>query len=218
MIMIYQVDYLKKVLECFRLINAKATLTPLPARYHPLPNEETVDPTLHSRYQMVIGSLIYLMIKTRPDIAFALTVLSKHVANPSQDHLNKVLYIGHYLYETQSAYIKYDGSTGKGIIACTDSDWGSDPTSHKSVMGYFLKLANSIFSWTLCTQKTVALSSTEAEYMVLSDCSCQIVWFKTLLQKISFNLNAIPICGDNQGSIFIVSNPVTEKRSEHIDI
>ena len=158
------------------------------------------------------------MIGTRPDIAFAVTALSKHAANPSQDHLNKALYIGYYLYGTQSTYIKYDGSTDKGITVCTDLDWGSDPTSHKSVMGYFLKLTNGIFSWTLCTQKTVALFSTEAEYMVLSDCSCQIVWFKTLLQKISFNLNAIPICGDNQGSIFIVSNPVTEKRSEHIDI
>ena len=92
------------------------------------------------------------------------------------------------------------------------------PTTHKSVMGYFLKLANGIFSWTSCTQKTVVLSSTEAEYMVLSDCSCQVVWVKTLLQEIGFNLNAIPICSDNQGSIFITSNPVTEKRSKHIDI
>ena len=85
-------------------------------------------------------------------------------------------------------------------------------------MGYFLKLANGIFSWTSRTQKTVALSSTEAEYMVLSDCSRQVVWVKTLLSEIGFDLTAIPICGDNQGSIFIASNPVTEKRSKHIDI
>ena len=167
---------------------------------------------------MVIGSLIYLMIGTRPDIAFAVTALLKHAANPSQDHLDKALYIGCYLLGTQSAYIKYDGSTGKGIMACTDSDWGSDPTAQKSVMGYFLKLANGIFSWTLCTQKTVVLSSTEAEYMALSDCSHQVVWVKTLLSEIGFNLTAIPICSDNQGSIFIASNPVTEKRSKHIDI
>ena len=79
------------------------------------------------------------------------TVLLKHAANPSQDHLNKVLYIGHYLLGTQSAYIKYDGSTDKGITVCTDSDWGLDSTACKSVMGYFLKLTNGIFSWTLCT-------------------------------------------------------------------
>ena len=76
---------------------------------------------------MVISFLIYLMIGTRPDITFAVTVLLKHAANPSQEHLNKVLYIGCYLIGTQNAYLKYDGSTGKGIMACTDSDWGSDP-------------------------------------------------------------------------------------------
>ena len=216
--MIHQVNYLKKILEHFRLTNPKATPTPLPAGYHSLLNEAEIDSTLHLRYQMVIGSLIYLMIGTRPDIAFAVTALSKHAANPSQDHLNKALYIGHYLYRTQSTYIKYDGSTGKGIMAYTNLDWGSDPTACKYVTGYFLKLADGIFSWTLHTQKTVALSSTEAEYMALSDCSHQVVWVKTLLQKIGFNLNAIPIYGDNQGLIFITSNPVTEKRSKHIDI
>ena len=54
--------------------------------------------------------------------------------------------------------------------------------------------------------------------MAISDCSCQVVWVKTLLKEIEFNLNTIPIYGDNQGSIFITSNPVTEKRSKHIDI
>ena len=132
--MINQSDYFRKVLEHLRLTNAKAAQMPLPAGYHALPNEVEVDSTLHLRYQMVISSLIYLMIGTRPDIAFAITVLSKHTANPSQDHLNKALYIGCYLLGTQSAYIKYDGFTGKGITACTNSDWGSDPTAHKSVM------------------------------------------------------------------------------------
>ena len=67
-------------------------------------------------------------------------------------------------------------------------------------------------------QKTIALSSTEAEYMALSDCSCQVVWMHTLLGELGSHLCPIPICGDNQGSIFIASNPITEKRSKHIDI
>ena len=70
----------------------------------------------------------------------------------------------------------------------------------------------------LRAQKTVALSSTEAEYMALSDCSCQVVWMHTLLGELGYALRPRPICGDNQGSIFITSNPVTEKRSKHIDI
>ena len=54
--------------------------------------------------------------------------------------------------------------------------------------------------------------------MVLSNCSCQVVWMHTLLGELGYNLEPIPICGDNQGSIFISSNPITEKHSKHIDI
>ena len=72
-------------------------------------------------------------------------------------------------------------------------------------------MAKGLISWTSRVQKTVALSSTEAEYMVLSDCSCKVVWMHTLLGELGYHLSAIPIYGDNQGSIFITSNPVTEK-------
>ena len=80
------------------------------------------------------------------------------------------------------------------------------------------KLANGIFSWQSRAQKTVALSSTEAEYMALSDCSRQAVWIKSLLEELGFKIPTVPICGDNQGSIFIGSNPVQERCSKHIDI
>jgi len=75
------------------MLNAKSTSTPLPAGYYATKNTEPVDAELHSRFQTVIGSLLYLMLGTRPNIAFAVTHLSRHATNPSQDHLNKVLYI-----------------------------------------------------------------------------------------------------------------------------
>ena len=81
------------------------------------------------------------------------------------------------------------------------------------------------FIWTwpgedpdLTVQKTIAYSSTEAEYMALSDCTHQVTWIWSLLGELGYKLNAIPICGDNQGSIFMASNPVTEPHSKHIDI
>ena len=86
-----------------------------------------------------------------------------------------------------------------------------DTLNRRSQSGYFVKMAKGLISWTSRAQKTIALSSTEAEYMVLSDCSRQVVWMHTLLGELSYHLSAIPICGDNQGSIFIASNPVTEK-------
>jgi hypothetical protein len=158
------------------------------------------------------------MLGTRPDIAFAVTKLAQYAANPSQEHLTKALYICRYLIGTKKYALCYDGSTGQGLSACTDSDWASDPNTHCSQTGFFLKLANGIFSWTSRAQNTIALSSTEAEYMALSDCSRQVVWIRMLLSEIGYNLEAIPIYGDNQGLIFIASNPVTEKCSKHIDI
>ena len=104
------------------------------------------------------------------------------------------------------------------MIAYADSDWASDPITRKSTTGYLVKLANGIFSWNSCAQKSIALSSTEAEYMSLSDTSRQLVWIRTLFKELGINLGPIPLCGDNQGSIFLASNPVQEKRIKHIDL
>jgi hypothetical protein len=81
-----------------------------------------------------------------------------------------------------------------------------------------IKLSNAVFSWNSRAQKTIALSSTEAEYMSLSDTSRQIVWIRSLLEEMGLELSPTPLSGDNQGAIFIASNPVTEKRTKHIDI
>jgi len=214
-----QCAYLDTVLQRFGMQNAKTAPTPLPAGYMPEPNTAAVDSNLRTRFQTVIGSLLYIMLGTRPDISYAVTKLSKHAANPSADHLAKALYICRYLAGTKNYSMVYNGATGLGLNACTDSDWGSDPHSQRrSQSGYFLKLADACISWTSRTQKTIAHSVTEAEYMSLSDCSRQVVWVRNLLQEIGYNLGPIPIAGDNQGSIFIASNPVTEKRSKHIDI
>ena len=70
--------------------NAKTASIPLLAGYYAVKNTEPIDMELHSHFQMVIGSLLYLMLGTRPNIAFAVTYLSCHGTNPSQDHLNKV--------------------------------------------------------------------------------------------------------------------------------
>ena len=213
-----QCAYLEKVLQCCGMQNAHPVSTPLPAGYKPVPNTGMVDPALRSKYQMVIGSLLYLMLGTRPDICYAVTLLVQFAANPSQDHLNRALYICHYLIGTKSYVLVYEGQSGNGLLACTDSDWADSPEARKSRYGYLMKFANGAFSWTSKRQKTVALSSTEAEYMSLSDCLQQVAWIKMLLEEIGYKLGPLPVCSDNQGAIFISSNPITERRSKHIDV
>jgi len=121
------------------------------------PAGTVIDPELQSHFQTVIGSLLYLTLGTRPDIAFAVTKLAQHAAHPSQVHFDKALYICRYLVGTKNYILKYDGNSGEGLIACTDSDWASDPSNWKSQSGYFLKLAGGAILWTSRAQKTAVV-------------------------------------------------------------
>ena len=112
----------------------------------------------------------------------------------------------------------FDGTPKEGLIAYSDSDWAMDLSNHHSITGYFFKLAGSTVSWLSKAQKTVALSSTEAEYMAISDCCHQAMWVINLFSKIGFHVMPMTICGNNQSSLFIGSNPVQEKWTKHIDI
>src|SRR6266853_6537919 len=213
-----QTTYLQKVIEHFNLQNAKPALTPLPKGYQPSPAKENASATLHSKYQQVIGSLLYIMLGTRPDIAFAVTKLSQFASNPTEEHLGKALYICRYLLGMPNYALVYDGPGNGRLLAYADSDWASDPITRKSTSGYVVKLAGAVFSWNTHAQKTVALSSTEAEYMSLSDTSHQLVCVINLFSELGIELAPVPLYGDNQGTIFIASNPVQEKHSKHIDL
>jgi hypothetical protein len=169
-------------------------------------------------FQMVIGSLLYLMLGTRPDIAYSVCLLARFSANPSQEHLDKACYIVRYLAGTANYALVYDGGSNKGLLAYTDSDYASDPIKWRSVSGFFFKLANASISWQSRAQNTIAHSATEAEYMALSDCSRQAVWLQNVMTELGLTVRPTPICADNQGAIFIGSNPVQERRTKHIDV
>ena len=144
--------------------------------------------------------------------------LSKHAAKPLKEHLNHAFYIWHYLLGTCYYSLVFDGSTKAGLIAYTDSDWTSDLNTWHLQIGWFIKLAGCIFSWQSHQQSCVAYSSTEAEYIALSDCSKQVIWICTILEELGYYLQPILICRDNQGSIFMADNLVMECHSKHINL
>jgi len=209
LISLEQKDYLQTVLERFNMHNTRAAPTPLPQGYIPTPNETPENPKRKSHYQQVIGSLLYLMLGTHPDIAFAVTKMSQFAANPSEEHLSKALYICRYLIGTADYSLTY-GRSRDGIITYADADWGSVHT-RRSNTGYIVLISGAAVFWQSKAQKTIALSSIEAEYMALSDTCCQLVWIQNLFGELRINLQSIPLCRDNQGSIFIASNAVQEK-------
>jgi hypothetical protein len=132
--------------------------------------------------------------------------------------MDRVKHIGRYLVGTKDYTLTYNGAGRAGLIHYTDSDWGSDPIKRRSTTGFFGTLAGGAIHWTSRMQKTVAQSSTEAEYMALSDCGRQAAWLRSLFSELGIKMGPLPVYGDNQGSIFLASNPLTEKRTKHIDI
>jgi len=87
-------------------------------------------------------------------------------------HYRAGLYLCRYLLNTCKYYIVYNRLSNMSIVAYSDSDWIQDPESYKSITGYFTLIACGVIFWMSCQQKTVALFSTETEYMTLFDCSC----------------------------------------------
>ena len=156
-----------------KLTNAIIANTPLPHGYTPVAHTSNPDPTLQTQYQAIIGSLLYLMLGTHPDIAFAVIKLSQFSANSSKEHSEWAKYICRYLAGTKDYTMVFDSKTSEGLIAHSDSDWAVDVNNRRSVTGYFFKLAGSSVSWLSRAQKTVTLSSIKAEYMAISDCCHQ---------------------------------------------
>jgi hypothetical protein len=225
-IIIDQQAYLQKVLKRLDLLNATPKSSPLPAGYNPEPNTAQAKSKNDriKEYQTIIGSYLYLMIGTRPDIAFAVTKMAQFSANPTKDHLNRLFDIGRYLVGTQDYTLIYSGENinnpriETGLTFYSDSDWASDKVERRSTTGYYGILAEGAICWVSHAQRTIALSSAEAEYMAISDCSRQAIWIRSLLSELDIHIGPVTIHGDSQSAIFIASNPVQEKQTKHIDI
>jgi hypothetical protein len=213
-----QISYTEKVIKCFKLDNAKVARTPLPSSYNPLPNSTQSTSDLCRCYQSVIGSLLYIVLRTRPDIAQAVIKMSQFSSNPTEDHLQKALYIVCYLIGTKSLCIKYDGASKTGFMAYSDIDWAGNHETHRSTSGYAIFLGDGIVSWLSQRQYKITLSSIEAEYIGMTEAAKQLSWIRNLLSELKFKLPAIPLLVDNQGAMFLASNPAQEGRTKHIEI
>jgi hypothetical protein len=213
-----QISYAEKVIKCFKLDNATVAQTPLPSGYNPLPNLTQSTSDLRIRYQSVIGSLLYIMLGTGPDIAQAVIKMSQFSSNPTEDHLRKALYIVRYLIGTKNVCIKYDGASKTGFVAYSDTDWAGNHETCHSTSGHAILLGDGIISWLSRQQHKMTLSSTEAEYVGMTKAAKQLSWIRNLLFELKFKLPAIPLLVDNQGAMFLASNPTQEGCTKHIEI
>jgi hypothetical protein len=180
--------------------------------------------TDEKEYQRAIGSVMYGMIYTRPDIAFTTGRLSQHLKGPVQRHYGGLKELLRYIGTTINQKIRYGPSTTRDLVVYTDADWAGDKTDRKSTSGFVVMLYGGPVCWASRKQTSVATSSTESEYIALSTGAKQAVWIGQVIRDMGFpdyigsDPNNVSIKGDNQGSLALVKNPHLHERSKHIDI
>ena len=125
-ITIDQCSYLEEVLTRFQLTDTEAAITPLLTHWEPKANTGQATAAEITCYKSIIGSLLYLMIGTQPDIAFAVTHLSQFSTNPTEDHYKAAQHVCHYLVGTCDYKLVYTQEEDKGLVAFTDSNWAAD--------------------------------------------------------------------------------------------
>ena len=130
---------------------------------------EMVDTTL---YRLLIGSLMYL-VNTRPDMSFAVNTLSQFMVEPRRVHWTTAKHILRYLAGTADYGLDYRRSSGVGLVGYTNSNWAGSVSDRKSTSGCCFSLGSAIVSRFRRKQKSVALSSAQAEYMEASQASCE---------------------------------------------
>jgi len=155
-----------------------------------------------TEYQRCIGSLMYLMVCTQPDIAFAVGVLSRYVASPGNVHMLVVKYVFWYLCGTSKYRLVFcaNDSIDSPPMAYVDSDWAGDWADRKSISGYTILLDGGAISWGSKKQSSMSLSTVEVEFIAASTVVKEVLWHRALF----CSLNMMPpdltrVLIDNQG-------------------
>lgn len=214
-IKISQDKMIERILERFGMKDCKGSKIPMEKNFTP-DTSEMVDKNMP--YRELIGSLMYVSLGCRPDITFAVSYLSQYLDKPTESLWKAGKKVLRYLKETKSCGLYY--MKGKsGIEAYTDSDWGSDPTTRKSMSGCVIFHYGNPIQWYSRKQKCVALSSTEAEYISAALASAELI---SVIQ-LAADIENKPKCPgrlylDNQGAIHLCEGFENSKRSKHIDI
>ena len=160
----------------------------------------------------------YLMISTRPDISFAVGQLAKFMSNWGAKHIKAAIDLFLYLNGSPLLGITY-GNGHQNLSSFVDANWAYNPDNGRSTTGYVFLLFGGPISWRSKEQETVALSSTEAEYMALSYATQEAIHLRMLLPFIHVDTsNPTVIFEDNQSALCLANNPVHKERTKHINI
>ena len=218
-----QKGFVEKVLSRFHFESAKSVATPhathfkLSAKMSPKTEAERSD-MARVPYSSAVGSLMYLMVCTRPDLAHAVGVVSRFLSCPGIGHWEAVKWIVRYLRGTSDARLTF-GVRREPPTGYVDSDFASgDLDRRRSVTGYVFTAGGCAISWRSTLQSVVALSSTEAEYMAMAEAAKEALWLQAFAGEITSCRSPIVVHCDNQSAIHLAHDHMYHERSKHIDV
>ncbi|XP_031259661.1 secreted RxLR effector protein 161-like [Pistacia vera] len=170
-------------------------------------------------YANVVGSLMYAMISIRPDLAFAISMLSRYMSNPGMEHWTALKWMLKYINNTVCVGLEYcRRNTALDLVGFVDADFAGDKDTRKSTTAYFFTLGGNCISWKSQLQRIVALSSTESEYIAVIDAVKEALWLKGILTKVKLIGGKVTVYSDSQSAIHLSKNPVYHERTKHVDV
>jgi len=222
---ISQEDYLIRTVEEHGFTGMKPCTTPCPDPKSVEPAGKNEPPVTNPKqYQELIGTLLFLMRMTRPDLAYVIGKLSRYVAWPCERHLKAVKRVIRYAWGTRKFRIAFKaGKASEKLVGYVDSNYAEDRTDRTSTYGYLFLLCGGPISWISKRQRSVSTSTTEAEYVALCQGSKEALWLRTMLKELEFTqflggIKEVRLLSDNQACIALAENPEQHSRSKHIDV
>ncbi|KAJ9561425.1 hypothetical protein OSB04_006585 [Centaurea solstitialis] len=219
-----QSTYVDKVLKKFNMENSKKGSLPIHQGIKlcraqcPLTRDQ-VDKMSRVPYASAIGSIMYAMTCTRPDVSYALSMVSRYQGNPGESHWTAVKNILKYLRNTRDMFLVFGGSEGLRVTGYTDASFQTDVDNSCSQSGWVFLLNGGAVTWKSSKQPTVAESTCESEYIAASEAAKEATW----LQNFIGDLGVVPtinepieIFCDNTGAIALTKEPKDHGKSRHI--
>ncbi|XP_037957719.1 secreted RxLR effector protein 161-like [Teleopsis dalmanni] len=184
-------------------------------------SKSTIDgPKAKFPYREAIGSLMYLMVCTRPDITCAIGVLSRFLENPFEIHCQGVKRVFRYIKGTLEYGVSFNlNSSDTELVMYCDADWGNDSDTRRSISAWIAFINGGPVSWSSRRQSVTATSTTEAEFLSICAATKAVVWLRKLTSDVNCKQYGATIINcDNQKAIELVKNPDSSKRTKHIAI
>ncbi|PKU73081.1 Retrovirus-related Pol polyprotein from transposon TNT 1-94 [Dendrobium catenatum] len=211
-----QASYASDILQRARFLTCKPVVTPFSLK--PVVDDTSLllfeNPEF---YRQIVGALQYLTL-TWPDISYDVNKQCQYMHTPLRHHFQALKHLLRYLRGTVEFGLPIN-NTSSSLRAYADSDWAGDPINRKSTTGYCIFLGDTLLSWCVKKQPTVARSSTEAEYRALATAATDIVWIWRLLAEFRFiNSAPTPLYCDNVSAIALAHNPIFHARTKHIEV